>query len=136
MIAPMEAQPRLASLDASMPWDSMKARSLAVSPSIVIGEYLHVNEAVSERRHHPSGRTWGRIGGEASGRRGAASAPSDPFPQFPAGRSAGPSVGRSKGRRRRERALRQTRFLCEKYGLPLPAALATDPDDDPQNDAT
>lgn len=25
----------------------------------------------------------------------------------------------------------QTRFLCEKYGLPLPAALATDPDDEP-----
>ncbi|AFR30508.1 EcsC family protein [Arthrobacter sp. Rue61a] len=24
----------------------------------------------------------------------------------------------------------QTRFLCEKYGLPLPAALTTDPDDD------
>ncbi|WTE37565.1 EcsC family protein [Streptomyces sp. NBC_01618] len=30
----------------------------------------------------------------------------------------------------------QTRFLCEKYGLPLPAALATDQDDDPQTDAT
>jgi hypothetical protein len=30
----------------------------------------------------------------------------------------------------------QTRFLCDKYGLPLPAALATDPDDDPQTDAT
>lgn len=30
----------------------------------------------------------------------------------------------------------QTRFLCEKYGLPLPAALATDPDDDLQADAT
>ncbi|MEU0952464.1 EcsC family protein [Streptomyces niveus] len=30
----------------------------------------------------------------------------------------------------------QTRFLCEKYGLPLPAALAADPDDDPQTDAT
>lgn len=29
----------------------------------------------------------------------------------------------------------QTRFLCEKYGLPLPAALATDPDDDPLADA-
>ncbi|QNP69616.1 EcsC family protein [Streptomyces roseirectus] len=30
----------------------------------------------------------------------------------------------------------QTRFLCEKYGLPLPAALATDDeDDDPQADA-
>jgi hypothetical protein len=30
----------------------------------------------------------------------------------------------------------QTRFLCEKYGLPLPAALATDQDDvDPQADA-
>ncbi|MFI8390688.1 EcsC family protein [Streptomyces sp. NPDC085540] len=26
----------------------------------------------------------------------------------------------------------QTRFLCDKYGLPLPAALATDQDDDPQ----
>ncbi|MGA4943917.1 EcsC family protein [Streptomyces cinereoruber] len=26
----------------------------------------------------------------------------------------------------------QTRFLCDKYGLPLPAALATDRDDDPQ----
>lgn len=73
MIAPMEAQPRLASLDASMPWASMKARSLAVSPSIVIGEYLHVNEAVSERSHHPLGRTGGRIGGAASSRRGAAS---------------------------------------------------------------
>lgn len=30
----------------------------------------------------------------------------------------------------------QTRFLCDKYGLPLSAALATDPDDDPQPDAT
>ncbi|MFD5834567.1 EcsC family protein [Streptomyces collinus] len=31
----------------------------------------------------------------------------------------------------------QTRFLCEKYGLPLPAALATDDEDDaPQSDAT
>lgn len=30
----------------------------------------------------------------------------------------------------------QTRFLCEKYGLPLPAVLATDRDDDPQNNAT
>ncbi|MET9878913.1 EcsC family protein [Actinacidiphila glaucinigra] len=30
----------------------------------------------------------------------------------------------------------QTRFLCDKYGLPLPAALATDWDDDPQSDAT
>lgn len=30
----------------------------------------------------------------------------------------------------------QTRFLCDKYGLPLPAALATDWDDDPQTDAT
>ncbi|MFD3787722.1 EcsC family protein [Streptomyces cyaneofuscatus] len=29
----------------------------------------------------------------------------------------------------------QTRFLCEKYGLPLPVALTTDPDDDPQTDA-
>lgn len=29
----------------------------------------------------------------------------------------------------------QTRFLCDKYGLPLPAALATDRDDDPQTDA-
>jgi hypothetical protein len=29
----------------------------------------------------------------------------------------------------------QTRFLCEKYGLPLPAALATDPDDDLRTDA-
>lgn len=28
----------------------------------------------------------------------------------------------------------QTRFLCDKYGLPLPAALAIDPDDDPQAD--
>jgi hypothetical protein len=26
----------------------------------------------------------------------------------------------------------QTRFLCDKYELPLPAALATDPDDDLQ----
>ena len=30
----------------------------------------------------------------------------------------------------------QTRFLCEKYGLPLPAALATSRDDDSQDDAT
>jgi len=32
----------------------------------------------------------------------------------------------------------QTRFLCDKYGLPMPAALATnrDDDDDPQADAT
>ncbi|WP_086828638.1 EcsC family protein [Streptomyces sp. NRRL B-24572] len=30
----------------------------------------------------------------------------------------------------------QTRFLCEKYGLPLPAALATDGDGDPEADAT
>ncbi|MFE0384528.1 EcsC family protein [Streptomyces bungoensis] len=30
----------------------------------------------------------------------------------------------------------QTRFLCDKYGLPLPAALATDQDDDPGTDAT
>ncbi|MET9687508.1 EcsC family protein [Streptomyces sp. NPDC006514] len=30
----------------------------------------------------------------------------------------------------------QTRFLCDKYGLPLPAALATDQDDDPQASAT
>ncbi|MFE9795720.1 hypothetical protein ACFYRL_28760 [Streptomyces goshikiensis] len=30
----------------------------------------------------------------------------------------------------------QTRFLCDKYGLPLPAALAADGDDDPQPDAT
>lgn len=30
----------------------------------------------------------------------------------------------------------QTRFLCDKYGLPLPAALATDRDDDPRTDAT
>ncbi|MEV0179021.1 EcsC family protein [Streptomyces sp. NPDC050625] len=30
----------------------------------------------------------------------------------------------------------QTRFLCEKYGLPLPAALATDQDDEPETDAT
>ncbi|WP_026547211.1 EcsC family protein [Paenarthrobacter nicotinovorans] len=29
----------------------------------------------------------------------------------------------------------QTRFLCEKYGLPLPAALVTDPDEAPQTDA-
>ncbi|MGW3735161.1 EcsC family protein [Streptomyces sp. NPDC005148] len=29
----------------------------------------------------------------------------------------------------------QTRFLCDKYGLPLPAALATDRDDDPQTAA-
>ncbi|MFC9670037.1 EcsC family protein [Streptomyces sp. NPDC056949] len=28
----------------------------------------------------------------------------------------------------------QTRFLCDKYGLPLPAALATDRDDDPETD--
>ncbi|MER5778906.1 EcsC family protein [Streptomyces sp. NPDC002039] len=28
----------------------------------------------------------------------------------------------------------QTRFLCEKYGLPLPAALAADPDDDLETD--
>ncbi|WP_330460427.1 EcsC family protein [Streptomyces sp. NBC_00820] len=28
----------------------------------------------------------------------------------------------------------QTRFLCEKYGLPLPIALATDPDDEPLTD--
>lgn len=28
----------------------------------------------------------------------------------------------------------QTRFLCDKYGLPLPAALATAPDDDPEDD--
>lgn len=27
----------------------------------------------------------------------------------------------------------QTRFLCEKYDLPLPAALAADPDDEPQD---
>ncbi|MEU9924822.1 EcsC family protein [Streptomyces griseoluteus] len=30
----------------------------------------------------------------------------------------------------------QTRFLCDKYGLPLPAALATDQDDDSQTDVT
>lgn len=30
----------------------------------------------------------------------------------------------------------QTRFLCDKYGLPLPAALTTDRDDDPRTDAT
>ncbi|WP_329022881.1 EcsC family protein [Streptomyces sp. NBC_00690] len=30
----------------------------------------------------------------------------------------------------------QTRFLCDKYGLPLPAALTTDQDDDLQTDAT
>ncbi|MEV6378104.1 EcsC family protein [Streptomyces sp. NPDC051773] len=30
----------------------------------------------------------------------------------------------------------RTRFLCDKYGLPLPTALATDWDDDPQTDAT
>lgn len=48
MIAPMEAQPRLTSVEASMPWESMKARSLAVSPSIVIGEYLHGYKAVPE----------------------------------------------------------------------------------------
>ncbi|MFH0241789.1 EcsC family protein [Streptomyces sp. HK10] len=30
----------------------------------------------------------------------------------------------------------QTRFLCDKYGLPLPTALATDGDDDLQADAT
>ncbi|CAL9606048.1 hypothetical protein SUDANB176_05532 [Streptomyces sp. enrichment culture] len=30
----------------------------------------------------------------------------------------------------------QTRFLCDKYGLPMPAALATDWDDAPQTDAT
>lgn len=30
----------------------------------------------------------------------------------------------------------QTRFLCDKYGLPLPTALTTDRDDDPQADAT
>lgn len=29
----------------------------------------------------------------------------------------------------------QTRFLCDKYGLPLPAALTVGPDDDPQADA-
>ncbi|MGC2997517.1 hypothetical protein ACPF8X_03685 [Streptomyces sp. G35A] len=29
----------------------------------------------------------------------------------------------------------QTRFLCDKYGLPLPAALATDRDDAPRTDA-
>lgn len=29
----------------------------------------------------------------------------------------------------------QTRFLCEKYGLPLPAALTTDGDDSPRTDA-
>ncbi|MDH6216674.1 EcsC family protein [Streptomyces pseudovenezuelae] len=30
----------------------------------------------------------------------------------------------------------QTRFLCDKYGLPMPTALATDRDDAPQTDAT
>lgn len=30
----------------------------------------------------------------------------------------------------------QTRFLCDKYGLPLPAALATGRDDEPESDAT
>jgi hypothetical protein len=30
----------------------------------------------------------------------------------------------------------QTRFLCDKYGLPLPAALATGQDDGPEADAT
>jgi hypothetical protein len=30
----------------------------------------------------------------------------------------------------------QTRFLCDKYGLPLPAALATDGDDASQPDVT
>ncbi|MFD5450025.1 hypothetical protein [Streptomyces sp. NPDC127100] len=30
----------------------------------------------------------------------------------------------------------QTRFLCDKYGLPLPAALVTDQDGTPQTDAT
>ncbi|MFD4599881.1 EcsC family protein [Streptomyces sp. NPDC058464] len=30
----------------------------------------------------------------------------------------------------------QTRFLCDKYGLPLPTALASDEDDSPQTDAT
>ncbi|MFI6083850.1 EcsC family protein [Streptomyces sp. NPDC051217] len=30
----------------------------------------------------------------------------------------------------------QTRFLCDKYGLPLPAALATDRDDNPQTETT
>ncbi|MFF2956829.1 EcsC family protein [Kitasatospora sp. NPDC057965] len=30
----------------------------------------------------------------------------------------------------------QTRFLCDKYGLPLPTALTTDRNDDPQADAT
>ncbi|MGW7644186.1 hypothetical protein [Streptomyces bobili] len=29
----------------------------------------------------------------------------------------------------------QTRFLCDKYGLPLPTALATDWDADPETDA-
>ena len=58
MIAPMEAQPRLTSVEASMPWESMKARSLAVSPSIVIGEYLHVNKAVSERRQLSWQTSW------------------------------------------------------------------------------
>lgn len=29
----------------------------------------------------------------------------------------------------------QTRFLCDKYGLPLPTALATDPDAEPQSEA-
>jgi hypothetical protein len=30
----------------------------------------------------------------------------------------------------------QTQFLCDKYGLPLPAALATNQDDAPETDAT
>ncbi|MGW1541371.1 EcsC family protein [Streptomyces sp. NPDC002309] len=30
----------------------------------------------------------------------------------------------------------QTRFLCDKYGLPMPAALQVDRDDDPETDAT
>ncbi|WP_333774784.1 hypothetical protein [Streptomyces sp. IBSBF 3136] len=30
----------------------------------------------------------------------------------------------------------QTRFLCDKYGMPLPTAPATDRDDDLQTDAT
>jgi hypothetical protein len=30
----------------------------------------------------------------------------------------------------------QTRFLCDKYGLPLPAVLATDPNDDPLTNAS
>ncbi|MEU2117124.1 EcsC family protein [Streptomyces sp. NPDC016459] len=29
----------------------------------------------------------------------------------------------------------QTRFLCDKYGLPLPAALSADPDEDAEDDA-